>query len=76
LSAGNGGIGLDPARWPTVWFKGGNAPGVLTVGYLATNSTGQTVVVVAMLSDPAAALPPSALPGSAAIAQAAFELVR
>jgi len=76
LSADNGGIGLDPAQWPTVWFKGGNQPGVATLGYLATNSKGQTFVVVAMLSNPAAELPPSALPGLAAIAQAAFELVR
>ena len=76
LSADNGGIGLDPAQWPTVWFKEGDEPGVLTLGYLATNSKGQTFVVVAMLSDPAAELLPSALPGSAAIAQAAFGLVR
>ena len=47
-----------------------------TLGYLATNSKGQTFVVVAMLSNPAAELPPSALPGLAAIAQAAFQLVR
>ena len=60
LSANNGGIGLDPAQWPTVWFKGGSEPGVLTLGYLATNSKGQTFVVVAMLSNPTAALPPSA----------------
>ena len=83
LSVNNGGIGLDPAQWPTVWykwrtvwFKGGGAPAVATVGYLATNSQGQTVVVVAMLSNPAAALSPSARLGLAAIAQAAFELVR
>ena len=38
LSASNGGAGLDPAQWPTVWFKGGSEPGVLTLGYLATNS--------------------------------------
>ena len=60
LSANNGGVGLDPAQWPTVWFKGGSEPGVLTLGYLATNSKGQTFVVVAMLNDPAAALSPSA----------------
>jgi len=76
LSANNGGVGLDPAQWPTVWFKGGSEPGVLTLGYLATNSKGQTFVVVAMLSDPAAALSPSAEPGLLAIVQAAFELVR
>ncbi len=76
LSASNGGIGLDPAQWPTIWFKGGSEPGVLTLGYLATNNKGQTFVVVAMLSDPAATLSPSAGPGLLAIVQGAFELLR
>jgi hypothetical protein len=76
MSASNGSIGLDPARWPTVWFKGGSEPGVLTLGYLATNSKGQTFVVVAMLADPQAALPPPAAVELLAIARAAFELVR
>ena len=76
LSADNLGIGLDPAQWPTVWFKPGSEPGVATVGYLATNSKGQTFVVVAMLSDPAATLSPSAGPGLLAIVRGAFELLR
>ena len=76
LSANDGSIGLDPAQWPTVWFKGGSEPGVLTLGYLATNSNGQTFVVVAMLADPAAALPPQATAGLLGIATAAFQLVR
>jgi beta-lactamase class A len=76
LSANDGGIGLDPAQWPTVWFKGGSEPGVATIGYLATNSKGQTFVVVAMLSDPAAALPPSTPTVLLAIVRGAFELVR
>jgi hypothetical protein len=76
LSASNGGVDLDPAQWPTVWFKGGSEPGVLTLGYLATNIKGQTFVVVAMLNDPAAALSPSAEPGLLAIVRGAFELVR
>jgi beta-lactamase class A len=75
LSANSGGIGLHPAQWPTVWYKGGSEPGVLTMGYLATNSNGQTFVVVAMLSDPATALAPSAVLGLLAIVQGAFELV-
>ena len=49
---------------------------MLTLGYLATNSKGQTFVVVAMLSNPAAALSPSAVLGLLAIVQGAFELVR
>ena len=47
---------------------------MLTLGYLATNSRGQTFVVVAMLSDPTAALSPSATPGLLAIVRGAFEL--
>jgi beta-lactamase class A len=76
LSANDGSIGLDPAQWPTVWYKGGSEPGVLTLGYLATNSKGQTFVVVAMLSDPATALSPSAGAGLLAIVQGAFHLLR
>ena len=76
LSANGGDIGLDPAQWPTVWFKGGSEPGVLTLGYLATNSKGQTFVVAAMLKDPAAALSPSAEAGLLAIVRGAFGLVR
>jgi hypothetical protein len=76
LSANNGGVGLDPAQWPTTWFKGGSEPGGLTLGYMATNSKGQTFVVIAMLSDPAAALSPSAEAGLLAIVRGAFELVR
>ncbi|HEY6310148.1 MAG TPA: serine hydrolase [Streptosporangiaceae bacterium] len=76
LSANDGGIGLDPAQWPTVWFKGGSEPGVATAGYLATNSKGQTFVVVVMLSDPAAALSPSTPTRLLAMVRGAFELVR
>jgi hypothetical protein len=59
LSSYKGGLGLDPSEWPTVWFKGGGEPGVLTLGYMATNSKGQTFVVSAMLSNATAALTPS-----------------
>ena len=41
LSLQAGGIGLDPSVWPTVWYKGGSEPGVLTLGWLATNRRGQ-----------------------------------
>ena len=49
---------------------------MLTLGYLATNSKGQTFVVVGMLANPAAAPPPQATAGLLAIAQGAFGLVR
>jgi hypothetical protein len=60
FSVNTGSLGLDPSEWPTVWFKGGSEPGVLTLGYMATNSDGQTFVVSAMLSSAAATLAPSA----------------
>ncbi len=60
FSVAKGGLGLDPSEWPTVWFKGGSEPGVLTLGYMATNSEGQTFVVSVMLSNATAALAPSA----------------
>jgi hypothetical protein len=60
FSVNPGGVGLEPPEWPTVWFKGGSEPGVLTLGFMATNSKGQTYVVSAMLSNSTAALAPSA----------------
>jgi len=76
LSVNDGGIGLDRGRWPTVWFKGGSEPGVLTVGFLAKNRQGQTFVVVALTDDPTRALPPTATADVIALAKGAFALVR
>jgi beta-lactamase class A len=55
LSTNNGGIELRATAWPTVWFKGGSEPGVLTLGYLVRDSRGRTFVVVALTEDPARA---------------------
>jgi hypothetical protein len=52
LSVNNGGIDLSASLWPTVWFKGGSEPGVLTLGYLAQDNRGQTFVVVVMIDNP------------------------
>jgi len=51
LSTNNGGIALSTSTWPRVWFKGGSEPGVLTLGYLARDSRGQTFVVVVLTED-------------------------
>jgi hypothetical protein len=59
FSVNTGSLGLDRSQWPTVWFKGGSEPGVLTLGYMATNSKGQAFVVSAMLSSATAALAPA-----------------
>jgi beta-lactamase class A len=52
LSKNDGGIELSPSTWPTLWFKGGSEPGVLTLGYLGRDRQGHTYVVVAMAEDP------------------------
>ncbi|MEV4257967.1 serine hydrolase, partial [Spirillospora sp. NPDC049652] len=52
LSMVDGGIQLDPKKYPTVWYKGGGEPGVLTANYLARTSGGRVIVTSAMLSDP------------------------
>ncbi|MGA2804074.1 MAG: serine hydrolase [Acidimicrobiales bacterium] len=53
LSTNNGGLNLNSGTWPRVWFKGGSDPGVLTLGYLARDSSGQTFVVVVLTEDTA-----------------------
>ena len=54
LSINDGGIGLDRARYPVVWFKGGSEPGVLTSNHLALTADGQVLVTSIMLANPAA----------------------
>ncbi len=56
LEINDGGLGLDPNQWTKTWFKGGSEPGVLTLSYLATTTTGQTYVVVALAENPNAAI--------------------
>jgi len=55
LSVNNGGIDLNGNLWPTVWFKGGSEPGVLSLGYLARDNLGRTFVVVVMIDNPTSA---------------------
>jgi hypothetical protein len=75
LSREVGGIGLDPAAWPTVWFKGGSEPGVLTLGWLATDGHGESFVVEAMVMDPDANLADSSIQDLVNLAQDAFGLL-
>ncbi len=56
MSLNDGGIELSHAVWPTIWFKGGSEAGVLTLGYLARDSSGQRDVVIAMTENPNATL--------------------
>lgn len=52
LSINNGGIALPTTEYPTIWFKGGSEPGVLTVNYLTRTADGRILVCSIMLSDP------------------------
>ncbi len=51
LSISDGGLGLSPSRWPSVWFKGGSEPGVLTLAYRLRARDGRTYVVAALAND-------------------------
>ncbi|GAA3297023.1 serine hydrolase [Dactylosporangium vinaceum] len=74
LSINDGGIGLSPAGFPTVWFKGGSEPGVLTLNYLAQAADGTLVTASLMLSDPAAPLRESATLPALALLRGALQL--
>jgi beta-lactamase class A len=52
LSTNTGGVALSATTWPTIWFKGGSEPGVLTLGYLAKDRAGSTDVVIVLTSNP------------------------
>lgn len=75
LSREVGGVGLDPADWPTVWFKGGSEPGVLALGWLATNRAGDTYVVEAMVSNPETDFAPTTLTELRDLGTDAFRLL-
>ncbi len=49
---GTTGLGLDTAKWPVGWFKGGSEPGVLSRSYFARSASGQEIVVSLMINDP------------------------
>lgn len=72
LSKEVAGIDLGAERWPTVWYKGGSEPGVLTMGWLATDAEGRTFVVEAMVSDPDAPLADDAITDLVGIGRDAF----
>ncbi|MBX3285050.1 MAG: serine hydrolase [Actinobacteria bacterium] len=75
LSEEVGSIGLDRATWPTVWFKGGSEPGVLTLGWLATDDRGRTFVVEAMVSNPEEPLAEESIVDLVHLAEDAFALL-
>jgi beta-lactamase class A len=52
LSISDAGLNLDRSQWKSVWFKGGNEPGVLTLNYLATTTSGQSYLVSVLAANP------------------------
>ncbi len=77
MSISDGGLGLDKATWPTTWLKGGSAPGVFALAYLAEHTDGRVIAVVLLLADPAAALDEATVaPEALTLVRAAFDLVR
>jgi hypothetical protein len=75
LSREVGTLGLDRSSWPTIWYKGGSEPGVLTMGWLATTDRGDTFVVEAMVANPDVALADDAITDLVALAEEAFGLL-
>ena len=75
LSINDGGIALPSAEFPTVWFKGGSEPGVLTLNYLARAADGTLVTASLMLSDPDNPLNEAAVaPQAVALLRGAIQL--
>lgn len=74
LSIEDGGIALDRAVYPTVWFKGGSEPGLLVLNHLARTADGRTVVATVMLVGPDGALPAGAPVEALALVRGGIEL--
>ncbi|WP_225725775.1 MULTISPECIES: serine hydrolase [unclassified Nocardia] len=74
LSINNSGIALPTSQYPTVWYKGGSEPGVLTLNYLVRTAGGKLLVTSVMLSDQQAELPATTTLNAVGIAHAAIRL--
>ncbi|GAA2694833.1 MULTISPECIES: serine hydrolase [Actinosynnema] len=75
MSLNDGGIALPSDRFPTVWFKGGSEPGVLTLSYLVRRADGTLLTASAMLSDPVNAIDEAtAAPQLLAVLRGALQL--
>lgn len=75
LSKEDFGLDLNPAEWPTVWYKGGSEAGVLTTGWLATDADGDTYVVEAMIANHDTALAQDAIPTDVKLVKEIFALL-
>ncbi|TKK90387.1 hypothetical protein FDA94_05115 [Herbidospora galbida] len=76
MGANDAALGLDQKTWPTVWFKGGSEPGVLTLGFLARSDQDEIGVVVVQAADEKKAIPEMAAATEVlAIVRGAFGLL-
>lgn len=75
LSRNTGGVALSATTWPTIWFKGGSEPGVLTLGYLAKDRAGATDVVIVLTSDPTGVISEAATIEELGVVADAFALL-
>jgi hypothetical protein len=62
------------SRWRSVWFKGGSEPGVLTLNYLATTTSGQRYVVSVLAENQSAMIASAATTTLITAIKGAFEL--
>ena len=74
LSANSGQIPLSHSEFPSVWFKGGSEPGVLTLNYRVMTASGRTYVASLLTEDSTAAIPASATGAMLGILAGAIEL--
>lgn len=74
LSISDGGVALNRTEFPTVWFKGGSEPGVLTLNFLAERRNGAVVAASVMLRNDTEPIPASAATEALALARGALEL--
>ena len=74
LSVNSGGIPLSPNVFPSIWFKGGSEPGVITLNYRVRTASGRTYVASLLTENPTAAIPASATAHMLTILAGALEL--
>lgn len=74
MSISDAGIALDRKEFPTVWFKGGSEPGVLTLNYLTRTAEGRTLTASVMLADPTGELAPTTADEALALIRGGLEL--
>ena len=75
LSINDGGLSLDAAKFPTVWYKGGSEPGVITLNYLVRTAGGRTLATSVMMSDPVAPLDDRMTARAVAVAKGAVQIL-